>query len=123
MNLEIHGYIDYGMGLLLIFSPSLFVLPVGIPVVVALAIGLFIITYSLFTRYTLGAIPRIPMKIHLLLDILTGLFLSVSPWIFGFANTVKWPFLALGAIRLGSAVVTILKDLYPLREVFKKMFN
>ncbi|MBA3987400.1 MAG: hypothetical protein H0X63_12715 [Flavobacteriales bacterium] len=114
MNLETHGCIDYGMGLLLIFSPSLFVLPVGVPVVVVLALGLFIGLYSLLTRYNLGVLPWISMKLHFTLDILTGLFLGASPWIFGFADSVFWPFVVLGAIRIGSVIFTAIIHLNPI---------
>ncbi len=52
-------------------------------------LGARAIVHSLLTDYELGVVRRIPMPIHLLLDVLSGLvLLAVSAWIFGFANEV-----------------------------------
>jgi hypothetical protein len=48
----------------------------------------------------------IPMKVHLMLDIVSGIFLAASPWLFGFANTIYIPHLILGLIEISTALLT-----------------
>ena len=74
-----HGVIDYLVGVLLIFAPSIFGFQNGgpedrIPVV----LGVITILYSLFTRYELGLFKVIPFKTHLALDFVSGVFLAIS---------------------------------------------
>jgi hypothetical protein len=104
---KIHGYMDYMMGLLLIASPWLFDFADGgakqwIPVI----LGVSAIIYSLMTDYELGASRTISMPTHLMLDLVSGIFLAVSPWLFGFADEVYLPHLVLGIIEVGAALTT-----------------
>src|SRR5215203_766411 len=104
---RIHGYLDYMMGLLLIASPWLFDFADGgakqwIPVI----LGASAIIYSLMTDYELGASRTISMPTHLTLDLVSGIFLAVSPWLFGFADEVYLPHLVLGIIEIGAALTT-----------------
>jgi hypothetical protein len=69
-------------------------------------IGVTIIIYSLLTDYELGLSPRIPMAMHLRLDMIGGFLLASSPWLFGFAPVVFWPHLALGLIDIVTPLVT-----------------
>ena len=102
-----HGIMDYLMGVLLIAAPWLFGFARGgaetwIPVI----LGLSAIGYSLFTDYELGVSRSIPMKTHLALDIASGIFLALSPWIFGFSDYVYIPHLILGIAEVGAGIMT-----------------
>lgn len=102
-----HGYLDYIVGLLLIASPWLFDFYRGgaetwIPVV----LGAGAILYSLFTDYELGAAKQIPFGVHLTLDIISGIFLAVSPWLFNFDEYVYLPHLIIGLAEVGVAAMT-----------------
>lgn len=104
---KIHGYMDYMMGLLLIASPWLFDFADGgaqqwIPVV----LGAGAIIYSLMTDYELGVSRIISMPAHLNLDLVSGIFLAASPWLFGFAEEVYLPHLILGILEIGAALTT-----------------
>ncbi len=104
---RIHGFLDYGMGLLLIVAPWLFGFADGgaetwIPVI----LGIGAIVYSLLTDYELGVARTIPMATHLMLDIASGIVLAVSPWIFGFADDVWAPHLILGLLEIGAGLTT-----------------
>lgn len=104
---RIHGMLDYGMGILLIAAPWLFGFAAGgaetwIPVIV----GAGALLYSLLTDYELGLVRSISMPVHLGLDAVSGLFLAVSPWIFGFADFVYLPHLILGIAEIGAALTT-----------------
>ncbi len=104
---RIHGMMDYAMGLLLIAAPWLFGFARGgaetwIPVL----LGAGALLYSMMTNYELGMARVISMPTHLMLDAGSGLFLAVSPWLFGFASWVWAPHLVLGLIEVGAALMT-----------------
>lgn len=103
----VHGLLDYGVGVLLIAAPWLLGFHRGgaetwIPVM----LGIGAMVYSLFTNYELGIIRRIPMPTHLLLDLMSGILLAASPWLFGFANYVWMPHLILGLLEIGASLMT-----------------
>ena len=104
---KVHGYLDYGVGALLIAAPWLFDFAQGgaetwVPVI----LGIAAILYSLFTDYELGVTRGISMGTHLTLDMLSGLLLAASPWIFGFADIVYVPHLVLGILEIGASLLT-----------------
>lgn len=107
IDTKTHGYMDYIMGIFLIASPSLFSLDLNaVESTVFYVAGAAALLYSLATNYELGLIKIIPMKGHLMLDILSGIFLAASPWIFGFSDLVYGPHLVLGIIEVGGAILT-----------------
>lgn len=104
---RIHGFLDYGMGVLLIVAPWILGFADGgaetwVPVI----LGIGVIGYSLFTDYELGAVRAIPMATHLMLDIAGGIVLAASPWVFGFAADVWAPHLILGILEIGAGLMT-----------------
>lgn len=104
---KIHGYLDFLVGALLIAAPWLFGFNMGsaetwIPVI----LGAGAIIYSLLTDYEMGASPQISMRTHLMLDLISGMFLAASPWLFGFADVVWQPHLILGILEIGAALMT-----------------
>lgn len=107
ISTKTHGILDYIGGIVLIISPWLFGFATGGPAQwIPVILGLMIIGVSIFTRYELGAVRLIPMSTHLMIDIVTGLFLAVSPWLFGFADIVFWPHLLLGLLEAGAGFFT-----------------
>jgi hypothetical protein len=58
------------------------------------------------TNYELGVVKTLSMKTHLTLDIMSGIFLAASPWIFGFADTVYMPHLIFGILEIGASLMT-----------------
>jgi hypothetical protein len=93
---------DYLVAVLLITAPWIFGFDRGgaetwMPVV----LGIGTILYSLLTDYELGVWRRISMRTHLTLDLINGLLLAASPWIFGFANYIWQPHLILGIVEIG----------------------
>ena len=102
-----HGVIDYLTGLLLIVAPWLFGFANGgaaqwVPILV----GLAILGMSLMTDYELSIAKVIPMSVHLGADAATGLLLIASPWLFGFADQVRWPHVVIGLLELGVVLMT-----------------
>src|SRR3982750_4876655 len=104
---KVHGVLDYLVGILLIVSPWLFnfaddSVQTWVPVI----LGAGALIYSLMTDYELGLSRTIPMKTHLTIDLLSGILLAASPWIFGFVNEVYVPHLVLGILEIGASLMT-----------------
>jgi hypothetical protein len=107
ISTKVHGVLDYLMGVLLIASPWIFDFARGgaetwVPVV----LGAGAIVYSLFTDYEYSISRKLSMGTHLTLDLLSGIFLAASPWIFGFADYVYLPHLILGILEIGASLMT-----------------
>lgn len=102
-----HGYIDYIVGVLLIAAPWIFQFYRGeaeswVPII----LGASIILYSLLTDYELGVSRTISMRTHLALDVLGGIFLAVSPWLFDFADYIWEPHVIVGVLETAIALMT-----------------
>jgi hypothetical protein len=104
---RLHAPLDYIVGVALIAAPWIFQFAAHTAAtVVAIALGIGLILYSLFTNYELGVWKVAPMAVHNLIDIAAGVLLAGSPWLFGFADesaNVWVPHLVVGlaAIFLG----------------------
>lgn len=114
INTRVHGMLDYLMGVLLIASPWLFGFANGgaaqwVPII----LGLGALLYSIITDYELGLLKILSMKVHLMIDLISGIFLAASPWIFGFADEVYLPHLILGIIEIGASLCTKQYTSYP----------
>lgn len=102
-----HGILDYIVGILLILAPWILGFAAGgaetwVPVI----LGAGAILYSLLTDYELGVWHMISMRTHLALDMISGLLLLVSPWLFGFADYIWAPHVIVGLIEMGAAMMT-----------------
>jgi hypothetical protein len=107
IDTKTHGYMDYLMGIFLIVAPWIFRLDPGAPEgIILIVLGAMALVYSLMTRYELGMIKVFSMKTHLTLDVLSGIILAASPWLFGFADRVYLPHLILGIIEIGAGLMT-----------------
>ncbi|WP_147203692.1 SPW repeat domain-containing protein [Segetibacter aerophilus] len=107
ISTKTHGVLDYLMGILLIASPWIFGFANGgaeqwIPIIV----GAGALVYSLMTNYEMGVVKTLSMKTHLTLDLMAGILLAASPWIFGFSDRVSTPHLILGLLEIGASLVT-----------------
>jgi hypothetical protein len=104
---RVHGVLDYLVGVLLIAAPWLLGFATGgAKMWVPIILGAAAIVYSLFTDYELGLVKATPMPVHLGLDILSGVVLAISPWLFGFAAIVWAPHLIVGLLEIGIALLT-----------------
>ena len=107
INTKIHGIIDYGMGVTLLCMPLLLNLNLDtLQSNVFFSMGTTLLVYSFMTKYELGFLNVIPINIHLMLDVISGIFLAGSPWLLGFASEVFLPHLLLGLIEIGVATST-----------------
>lgn len=118
----VHGVMDYLMAVVLIGVPYVFGFGINAETGLAannaatyvpVALGFGLIVYSLLTNYELGVVRKIPMGAHLGLDAASGVFLAVSPWLFGFADIIWVPHVILGLVEIGAALFT---DRVPFRN-------
>lgn len=102
-----HGVLDYLVGALLIVAPYLLGFATGgIEQWLPQILGAVTIVMSLVTRYELSIAKVIPLKVHLGVDVLSGLLLAASPWLFNFAGVVWWPHLLVGIIEIVVPLLT-----------------
>jgi hypothetical protein len=98
---------DYLVGVLLIAAPWLFDFAKGgAETLVPVILGVLAILYSLMTDYEYSVSRVIPMRTHLTLDLMSGIFLAASPWIFNFDEYVYIPHLILGILEIGASLMT-----------------
>ena len=107
ISTKTHGYLDYIVGILFIISPWAFGFAHGgaetrIPVI----LGAGAILYSLLTNYEMGVAKVFSMPVHLGLDIVSGILLAMSPWLFHFSDYVYLPHLILGIGEILAATFT-----------------
>ena len=89
---------DYLYAVVLLFIPNIFHFSSNDAATYVMdVVSSAVFTYSLFTKYELGLVKNIPMHIHLILDLVFGVLLAASPWIFGFAADVYKPHFILWA--------------------------
>jgi hypothetical protein len=112
ISTKLHALIDYATGLLLIFAPDLlgFADVGGAAVLVPRLVGAGIILLELTTDFELSLIKLVPVRIHLIVDLIAGLLLTVSPFIFGFFNSQRlnvWlPHVLVGAMIVAVSLLT-----------------
>ncbi len=130
LSTKFHGYLDYATGLILMFSPVIFGFGQGrSESMVPVAAGLIMVFYSFFTDYKLGLYRKLSFPFHLALDILIGIGLIASPWVFDFNEKVYKPHLMMGLIILIISLVylvsfTLMKDTdKDIRPMDKVQFN
>lgn len=103
---KVHGLLDYPWGVLLICFPWIFQTPPGAASTVPVILGILLLVGSMTTDYEAGLLRIFTMRFHLGLDIVSAIFLGASPWIFGFADTVREPYLIIAGIQLLLALLT-----------------
>jgi len=104
---KVHGYLDYALGFVLLLIPSILQLDSdSLESLIFYILSILILFYSILTDYELGVYKILPMKVHLIVDLVAGIFLLVSPWIFGFYHTIYLPYVILGLIQIGCAILT-----------------
>lgn len=107
---KIHGLLDYLLGITLVISPYLlWSTEMGWDLWIPMLAGVALILISVCTDYEWGAAKTFSMRGHLTMDLLLGILLAISPWLFGFADVVFVPFLIFGAFEIIASLVTKLE--------------
>ena len=110
-----HTIIGLIVGAALIVAPWLFGFADqgGAPVMVPIYVGIFILLSELTTTSPASPLKLVPMRVHIFVDVATGLFLLASPWLFNFADLEvnAWlPHVIVGVLVVGYALMTRTSD-------------
>jgi hypothetical protein len=97
---RIHGVLDYTTALGLLGLPRAVGMRRDVGRLVAGA-GIVTILYSILTRYELGLIRILPMKLHLTFDLASGAAFCASPWVIDVEDTrVRKVLLGVGLFEI-----------------------
>ncbi|MBB4664210.1 SPW repeat domain-containing protein [Conexibacter arvalis] len=108
---RVHALLDYPAGALLVVAPFLFGASDagGAAVAVPVVIGALILLQSTITDYEYSVENALPLPAHLAADVVGGVVLAASPWLFGFADEGlgAWlPYLLAGLGLLAAGLLT-----------------
>ncbi|MDQ3395917.1 MAG: hypothetical protein M3512_17675 [Bacteroidota bacterium] len=106
ISTKAHGIMDYTVGTILSVGPALLGPKYKTARKLLFASGMAATIYSLFTNYELGAVKKLSMKTHLTLDVLSGLFLVASPWLFVLNKEEKAPLMISGLVEIGAGLLS-----------------
>lgn len=110
VNTRLHGMLDYMSAFILLLPWIMEFYTGGTDTKIFAALGAATIVVSLCTDYEFGLLKFIPMKAHLVFDVISALFLMAMPWLFPVNHyTFYWPVL-LGA---GELLVVVLSSSSP----------
>jgi hypothetical protein len=108
INTKAHGIYDYLMGLMLLLSPNIFGYSNGgLSQNISIVVGISLWLTGALSTYEFSLLKYLPLKIHLYLDAIIGLFYATSPWTLHFEQTVYKPHFVFG---LSIVMVSILTD-------------
>jgi hypothetical protein len=81
----------------------------------AVLVGLFVLVNEIVTTSPASPLKIVPMRVHVALDVVTGVFLLATPFLFRFADedaNVWVPHVVVGVLIAGYALVTDTSDAY-----------
>jgi hypothetical protein len=104
---NVHNIMDYIYGILIIAAPWLFDFARGgTETYVPVAVGITVLLMALLTNYRYSAAKIIAYNTHLTFDLLIGVFLTASPWLFGFNDYVFIPHVVFGLIAVFTSLMS-----------------
>jgi len=119
ISARVHGVLDYAAVAAFLNAPMVFGFH-GTPAAIVYWLAGLHLLMTGFTDFPLGLFKMIPFRVHGVIDLLAGIFLLVSPWLFGFAadNAARNFFIAMGIIILAVAGLTDFsqREIIPPRE-------
>jgi drug/metabolite transporter (DMT)-like permease len=109
-----HTYIGWVVGVVLVVAPWIFQFDEVSPAKwSAILVGLFIIVNEAVTTSPSSPMKIVPMRVHIMLDVVTGIFLALTPFLFQFSDedANSWvPHIVVGILIAGYALVTDTSD-------------
>jgi hypothetical protein len=102
---RLHGVLDYVLATAMLAGAVIY--GGGEPQVwVAVPAALAVLAVAMVTDFEWGIVRRLPVPVHMALDLLIGGALAASPWVLGFAAEVWAPHVLAGAVLIGAALTT-----------------
>lgn len=103
---RIHGIMDYTVSTILFSGPAYLGKKYETTKNLFLAAGLGATAYSLFTNYEGGAIKKLPMSAHLTLDVISGLLLTMAPFLLQVNKRERLPLILAGLVEVSAGMLT-----------------
>lgn len=103
------GILDYLVALVLIGSQWIFgfsKIDNAAALFLPIFFGALTLVMAIFTNYEASFIKIFPLQLHLILDMVAGFVLLVSPFLWGFAGSVWLPHVLLGLLLMVMAIYT-----------------
>lgn len=110
LTTKMHGQLDYMSVILLLLAPRILRWNSKMTnLLTALAAGT--LTYSALTKYEWGLTPVLPMRGHLLLDAVSGIFLIMAPKLLRVRNPLyRTALVSFGLFEIAAASATDLPE-------------
>lgn len=105
ISTRLHGILDYATAFILILPWIVDYHPTSEDTWILAASGTFIFIYSIITNYEVGMLKLLPMKGHMILDVLVSAFLIVAPFIFSLPHYTNWTMI-VGVVGLITTVLS-----------------
>lgn len=112
---RMHGMLDYPGGIALIAAPWLFGFSDvgGAAVTVPVVLGIVILLQSLITDYELSIAKVIPLPMHLMVDVVGGAFLALTPVLFDTTDQGLGAWLPHVIVGIGLVLAGLLTQTHP----------
>lgn len=103
-----YGYLNYIISVVLIASPWIFgfVSVSSAALLIPIYMGWLQLIMAIFSTSKAGLIKQFPMQMHLIIDVLMGFFLAISPWLYNFSTVEYMPQLILGFLLFCLGIFT-----------------
>ncbi|HEX8237122.1 MAG TPA: hypothetical protein VF600_14285 [Abditibacteriaceae bacterium] len=104
---KVHGAMDYMTVLALLALPRLLDFSDRATTLLT-GVAIMALLYTLLTRFELGALRVLPVKVHLALDFVSGLLLVAAPFLIvpGENSTARTVMIVIGVFEIGAALMT-----------------
>ncbi len=106
--LFVHGVIEYAAGVLFVVAPWLFGFDSSAAKAFSLVIGIVILVVAASTDAPTGLAKTIPIKGHVVLDVVLAIALVAAPFVLGFSDETNPTalFIALGIVHMLLTIAT-----------------
>jgi hypothetical protein len=102
----INGILNYALALALVASPWIITIEEAVAGKLILVItGLILLTISLVSNFELGIIKSIRYKENLIANIIIGVFILLSPFLFGFFDISYKAHIFFGCVQIAMPLI------------------
>jgi len=108
ISATLHGLLEYLIGGFFIASPFIFGFDNGVAVAIGIVGGIALILLAATSETGPSLSGMVPVRLHVVFDVLVAAFFIASPFIFGFSGEAAPTglFIATGVVQLLSTVGT-----------------
>ena len=105
----VHGFVEYGVGVLFIASPFLFGFSsAAAPTAAAIVVGLLLLAFTATSALPTGLVQSVSIGVHVTVDLVLAALLVAMPFLLGFADegAPTALFIVVGVVHLLMTIAT-----------------